>query len=178
MATNCIRLEYSSSTQRSLFHTNRKWLRLAILKPYQIWVSPDKSHIGPFLAELEQRSRDQYVQTWNSQLSSTTISTSKSRNRETRNETKRNRTRPSKHAQYVSHAHCFSRGSWLMLDPVSTWFSISRADIEFTVIYVTGSEKRGNFSQNANFYHFLNCHHAKAFRALDFPLALQTLQAF
>ena len=78
--------------------------------------------------------------------------TSKSRNRETRNETKRNRTRPSKHAQYVSHAHCFSRGSWLMLDPVSTWFSISRADIEFTVIYVTGSEKRGNFSQNANFF--------------------------
>jgi len=45
-------------------------------------------------------------------------------------------------------------------------------------IYVTGSEKRGHFAQNANFYHFSNCHHAKAFRALGFPLALQTLQAF
>ena len=34
-----------------------------------------KPHIGPkkpFLAELKQRSRDQYIQTWNSQLSSTT----------------------------------------------------------------------------------------------------------
>ena len=29
--------------------------------------------IKPFLTELEQRSRDQYIQTWNSQLSSTTI---------------------------------------------------------------------------------------------------------
>jgi len=44
--------------------------------------------------------------------------------------------------------------------------------------YVTGSEKRGHFTQNANFYHFSNCHHAKAFRALGLPLALQTLQAF
>ena len=41
--------------------------------------------------------------------------------------------------------------------------------------YVTGSEKRGHFAQNANFYHFSNCHHAKAFRALGFPLALQIL---
>jgi len=41
--------------------------------------------------------------------------------------------------------------------------------------YVTGSEKRGHFAQNANFYHFSNCHHVKAFRALGFPLALQTL---
>ena len=40
---------------------------------------------------------------------------------------------------------------------------------------VTGSEKRGHFAQNANFYHFSNCHHVKAFRALGFPLALQTL---
>jgi len=40
---------------------------------------------------------------------------------------------------------------------------------------VTGSEKRGHFAENANFYHFSNCHHAKAFRALGFPLALQTL---
>ena len=44
--------------------------------------------------------------------------------------------------------------------------------------FVTGSEKRGQFAQSANFYHFSNCHHAKAFRALLFPLALQTLQAF
>ena len=38
--------------------------------------------------------------------------------------------------------------------------------------YVTGSEKRGHFAQNANFYHFSNCHHTKAFRAHGFPLAL------
>ena len=52
--------------------------------------------------------------------------------------------------------------------------------LKFTDIVVTGSEKRGHFAQNANFYHFSNCHshHAKAFRALGFPLALQTLQAF
>ena len=43
------------------------------------------------------------------------------------------------------------------------------------LVYVTGSEKRGHFGQNANFYHFSNCHHAKAFRALGFPLALHTL---
>ena len=43
--------------------------------------------------------------------------------------------------------------------------------------YVTGSEKRGYITQNANFYHFSNCHHAKAFRALGL-LTLQTLQAF
>ena len=33
-------------------------------------------------------------------------------------------------------------------------------------LYVTESEKRGHFAQNANFYHFSNCYHAKAFRAL------------
>jgi len=43
---------------------------------------------------------------------------------------------------------------------------------------VIGSEKRGNFAQNSNFYLFSNCHHTKAFRALGFPLALQTLWAF
>ena len=41
--------------------------------------------------------------------------------------------------------------------------------------YVTGSEKMGNFMQNTNFYHFLNYHHTKAFRALGFPTELQTL---
>ena len=44
--------------------------------------------------------------------------------------------------------------------------------------YVTGYEKRGNFVQNANFYHFSNCHRTKAFRALGLPLALHTLWAF
>ena len=43
------------------------------------------------------------------------------------------------------------------------------------VYIVIGSEKRGNFAQNTKFYHFSNCHHTKAFRALGFPLALQTL---
>jgi len=43
---------------------------------------------------------------------------------------------------------------------------------------VTESEKRGHFAQNANFCHFSNCHHAKAFSVLGFPLALQILQAF
>ena len=38
--------------------------------------------------------------------------------------------------------------------------------------FVTGSEKRGHFAQNANFYHFSNCH------PLGFPLALQILQTF
>jgi len=42
-------------------------------------------------------------------------------------------------------------------------------------IYVTGSEKRGTSRKTLIFYHFSNCHHAKAFRALGFPLALQTL---
>ena len=42
-------------------------------------------------------------------------------------------------------------------------------------LIVIGSEKRGHFAPNANFYHFSNCHHAKAFRVLGFPLALQTL---
>ena len=37
-----------------------------------IWINPTSVPKGPFLAELEQRSRDQYVQTWISQLSSTT----------------------------------------------------------------------------------------------------------
>jgi len=41
--------------------------------------------------------------------------------------------------------------------------------------YVTGSEKRGHFAQNTNCCHFSNCHHAKAFTALGFPLALHTL---
>jgi len=54
-------------------------------------------------------------------------------------------------------------------------FTISSQHI---YIYVTGSEKGGHFVQNANFYHFSNCHHTKAFRPLGFPLALQTLQAF
>jgi len=42
---------------------------------------------------------------------------------------------------------------------------------------VKRSEKRGHFA-DANFYHFSNCHHTNAFRALGFPLALQTLQSF
>ena len=37
-----------------------------------IWINPTSIHKGPFLAKLKQRSRDQYVQTWNSQLSSST----------------------------------------------------------------------------------------------------------
>ena len=41
-------------------------------------------------------------------------------------------------------------------------------------VYV-GSEKKGNFALNTNFDHFSNCHHTKAFRALGFPQALQTL---
>ena len=43
---------------------------------------------------------------------------------------------------------------------------------------MTGSEKRGHFAENANFYPFPNFHHTKTFRALGFPLALQTLYAF
>ena len=42
-------------------------------------------------------------------------------------------------------------------------------------LILTGSEERGHFVQNANFYHFSNCHHTKAFRALGFPTELQTL---
>ena len=37
-----------------------------------IWSNPSSVPKGPFLAELEQRCRDQYVQTWHSQLASTT----------------------------------------------------------------------------------------------------------
>ena len=35
-------------------------------------MNPTSIYKGPFFAKLEQRSRDQYVQTWNSQLSSST----------------------------------------------------------------------------------------------------------
>ena len=46
----------------------------------------------------------------------------------------------------------------------------------FQLPHMTGSEKRGNFAQNANFLPLLNYHHTKAFREpLAFPLALQTL---
>ena len=37
-----------------------------------VWINPTSIYKGPFLAELEQRSRDQYVQTRNSQLLSST----------------------------------------------------------------------------------------------------------
>ena len=35
--------------------------------------------------------------------------------------------------------------------------------------------EKGSLRAKHSFYHFSNCHHAKAFRALGFPLALQTL---
>ena len=37
---------------------------------------------------------------------------------------------------------------------------------------VTGSEKRGNFVQNAKFGHFSSCHHSKVPRAIGFILGL------
>ena len=43
------------------------------------------------------------------------------------------------------------------------------------LIYVTGSEKRGNL-QNVNFYHFSNCHHTKAFMALHFRPSTSQIQ--
>ena len=45
---------------------------LASLGFTNIWLNTTSVPKKSFLAELEQRSRDQYVQTWNSQLSSTT----------------------------------------------------------------------------------------------------------
>ena len=45
---------------------------LASLGFTNIWLNPTSVPKKPFLAEIKQRSRDQYIQTWNSQLSSTT----------------------------------------------------------------------------------------------------------
>ena len=60
-----------------------------------------------------------------------------------------------------------------------TWIQMFSMHIHrFTsleTLIVTESEERGNFVQNTSFYHFSNCHHTKAFRALGFPTALQTL---
>jgi len=44
--------------------------------------------------------------------------------------------------------------------------------------YVSGFEKRGNFVQNAKFWHFSSYHHFKAVRASDFILGLWPHQAF
>ena len=44
--------------------------------------------------------------------------------------------------------------------------------------YVSGFEKRGNFAQNAKFWHFPSYYHFKAVRASDFILGLGTHQAF
>jgi len=43
---------------------------------------------------------------------------------------------------------------------------------------VSGFEKRGNFAQNAKFWHFSSYHHFKAVRASDFILGLEAHQAF
>ena len=45
-------------------------------------------------------------------------------------------------------------------------------------LYVSGFEKRGNFAQNAKFWHFSSYHHFKAVRASDFILGLEAHQAF
>ena len=42
---------------------------------------------------------------------------------------------------------------------------------------VSGFEKRGNFVQNAKFWHFSSYHHFKAVRASDFILGLGAHQA-
>ena len=64
LATNCIRLEYSSSAQRSVSHANRKWFRLAILA-ILIWASPIYPHRCP---------KDPFLLNWNKDVA---ISTSK-----------------------------------------------------------------------------------------------------
>ena len=38
------------------------------------------------------------------------------------------------------------------------------------LLNVSGFEKRAHFAQNANFWHFSSCHHAKTIRALGFWL--------
>jgi len=43
---------------------------------------------------------------------------------------------------------------------------------------VSGFEKRGNFAQNAKFWHFSSYHRFKAVRASDFILGLEAHQAF
>jgi len=43
---------------------------------------------------------------------------------------------------------------------------------------VSGFEKRGNFAQNAKFWHFSSYHHFKAVKASDFILGLGAHQAF
>ena len=48
----------------------------------------------------------------------------------------------------------------------------------YIYIYVSGFEKRGNFAQNAKFWHFSSYHHFKAVRASDFILGLEAHQAF
>jgi len=43
---------------------------------------------------------------------------------------------------------------------------------------VSGFEKRGNFAQNAKFWHFSSYHHFKPVRASDFILGLGAHPAF
>jgi len=43
---------------------------------------------------------------------------------------------------------------------------------------VRGFEKRGNFAQNAKFWHYLGFYHFKAVRASDFILGSWAHQAF
>jgi len=45
-------------------------------------------------------------------------------------------------------------------------------------MYVSGFEERGNFMQNAKFWHFSSHHHFKGVRAFDFILDLWAHQAF
>jgi len=59
-----------------------------------------------------------------------------------------------------------------------TLFAVNSASCVYTcsnafhILTVSGFEKRGNFAQNAKFWHFLSYHHFKAVRASDFILSL------
>ena len=66
--------------------------------------------------------------------------------------------------------------SWRPFRGIAT-FVYSRCDVTVAP-YVIGFEKRGNFAQNAKFWHFSSYHHFKAVRASDFLLGLWADQTF
>ena len=48
----------------------------------------------------------------------------------------------------------------------------ARTRSQLSSVYVSGFEKRGNFTQNANFCHFSTCQHSKPVEALAIVLGL------
>jgi len=68
---------------------------------------------------------------------------------------------------------------------IGRWFAVNCCSLQLSVatqrcilLYVSGFEKRGNFAQNAKFWHFSSYLHFKAVGASDFILGFGAHQAF